>query len=351
MQAMTVSLAMGVTSTLRTARAATGATASVHAARSADVARLVAAGEEALRAGDAAAAASLFEHAAEREHSSDIERGIVLAHMQGGHYRRALAFAAHVARSHPQVEGSMLFAQLLDAGGQPQLARRVLSRAERLESGSTAPPKTFGPAASGVIASLQAKTVATGAVIDAGLHVAVPAAALPSSEQPLWVRDGLGRTANATRLRDAPDLGLALLRIDEPWLDTPAPLATDRPAFAGSVVHVMAHASTAPHAAWPVLRSGFLRTEGRTDGALGVPRVDAQRMQGGAVFDAQGRWMGVWVEPEGGGGVLVPAQALMSRFGQAITVSTEARRPLDEIYGRAMRWTVQVLAAGEARHP
>ena len=341
-----MSAVTGMTSMLPPARAAADVATARRTMRSADVARLVAAGEEALRAGDAAAALALFERAAEREHGSDIELGIVRAHMQGGHYRRALAFAAHVARSHEEAEGSILFAQLLDVGGQPQLARRVLSRAERLEPASTVAPQTWRPAATGAAVPARARTVATGTVIDAGLHVVAPVAALPPRATATWVRDALGRTAAATRTRDALDLGLSLLRIEKPWPDTPAPAFDDRPTFAGSVVHAMAFASTAPDAAWPVMRTGFLRTHADVEGALVVPRFDASRLPGGAVFDAQGRWKGVWIEAGTGGGLLVAARALIDGFGQPSLVADEPRRPTDEIVERSMRWTVQVLADG-----
>ena len=134
-----MSAVTGMTSMLPPARAAADVATARRTMRSADVARLVAAGEEALRAGDAAAALALFERAAEREHGSDIELGIVRAHMQGGHYRRALAFAAHVARSHEEAEGSILFAQLLDVGGHLGLdvVELTLDRLDhRLDAGS-----------------------------------------------------------------------------------------------------------------------------------------------------------------------------------------------------------------------
>ncbi len=341
---MQMMVGLGLGATTRRVRAA-GAGTMTHGTRpgrSAEVARLVAAGEEALRLGDAGAAAALYGRAAEREHSSDIEQGIVRAHMQGGHYRRALAFAAHVARAHPEAAGSQLFAQLLDAGGQPELARRVLSRIASPATSSM--PQ--GPASTGAKLAALSSTRSTGMVVDAGRHVVAPASALPVAGR-LWVRDALGRCSVATRVRVDDKSGLALLQLDEPWHDTPGPALGERASFAGSVVHTFAHVSSSSEPAWPSLRSGFL---GAVSGEvqLSVPRFEAQRLPGGGVFDAQGRWIGIWIEgPTRDDTLLVPAYSLLLRLDLPVNSTVEPRRPMDEIYERAMRWTVQVLAAAE----
>lgn len=312
------------------------------AGRSAEVTRLVAAGEEALLSGDAGAAATLFGRAAEREHSSDIEQGIVRAHMQGGHYRRALAFAAHVARAHPEAAGAQLFAQLLDVGGQPELARRVLSRM----ASPVADSAPVGPASTGAKPATLSATRSTGMVVDAGRHVVAPTSTLPGAGR-LWVRDALGRCSLATRVRVDDKSGLALLQLDEPWHDTPAPALGERASFAGSVAHAVAHVSSSSEPAWPSLRSGFL---GSLSGEvqLTIPRFEAQRLPGGGVFDAQGRWIGIWADgPTRDDALLVPAYSLLLRLDLPVTSVVEPRRPMDEIYERAMRWTVQVLAVAE----
>jgi hypothetical protein len=339
MQMMMAGLGLGTSHRSRAAGAVPMAQDS-RPGRSVEVARLVAAGDEALLSGDAGAATVLFGRAAEREHSSDIERGIVRAHMQGGHYRRALAFAAHVARAHPEAAGSQLFAQLLDVGGQPELARRVLSRTASPAAAST----PLGPAATGAKLTSLSNTRSTGMVVDAGRHVVAPASTLPGAGR-LWVRDALGRCTLATRMRVDEKSGLALLQLVEPWHDTPSPALGDRASFAGSVAHAMAHASSSSEPAWPSLRSGFL---GAVPGEvhLAIPRFEAHRLPGGGVFDAQGRWTGIWVDgPTRDDALLVPAYSLLLRLDIPVMSTAEPRRPMDEIYERAMRWTVQVLAA------
>jgi thioredoxin-like negative regulator of GroEL len=72
-----------------------------------------------------------LDRAAALEHASDIELGLVRAYMQLGHYRRAMAFAAHTAGTHrDDARGVVLYAWLLAAGGQGAFAQRQLDEAD-----------------------------------------------------------------------------------------------------------------------------------------------------------------------------------------------------------------------------
>ncbi len=83
-------------------------------------------GEEALARGDVQHALAAFDRAESMRHAADTEMSLVRAHMQAGEYRRALAFAAHMAGAHRDVSASaVLYARLLTIGGQGVAARRV----------------------------------------------------------------------------------------------------------------------------------------------------------------------------------------------------------------------------------
>lgn len=88
-------------------------------------------GESALVRLEVDSALQAFERAALILHAADTEIALVRAYMQGGEYRRALAFGAHTAGAHLDViGGSALYAWLLYIGGQPAIAQRLLSEVE-----------------------------------------------------------------------------------------------------------------------------------------------------------------------------------------------------------------------------
>ena len=85
--------------------------AAVSPARLLERADLLKTGEAALSRLDVNAALDAFERAALIVHAADTEIALVRTYMQGGDYRRALAFGAHTAGSHLDViGGSTLYA-------------------------------------------------------------------------------------------------------------------------------------------------------------------------------------------------------------------------------------------------
>ncbi len=277
---------------------------------------------DALARGDATAALRDYEAAAAQEHAADIELGIVRSLMLGGHYRRALAFAAHTAQAHPRdPEGARLYAHLLDVGGHSALAARV-------RPADTAPAVKVAPA------------LATGVLIDAGRHALLPLRHVIASEviaseaNAIELRDGQGRALAARVVQRDDNLGLALLRLGTPQADAPLLAWAAKDAFPGSAAHAIA--ATASELPWPRLRSGFVGT-----GALGIDLAGGAA--GGAVFDNTGRATGLSLAGDDGTPRLIPVSALRRWLGGLLgdaADSASTPKPLDAIYETALRSTV-----------
>jgi hypothetical protein len=331
---------------------------------------LMALAESALRQGDTAGAALALNRAAHIVHASEVEQGLVRTWMQGGDYRRALAFAAHTAGAHPdRPAGAVLYAWLLGVGGQTAAAQRTLDAAlqqhsddalrgiERcLRTGSAPaapwrkPPTRLAPYATGAASAATSQVVASGTVVDAGRHVLVPSALLRTqrSRHAHWVRDGLGRTSPAQPVRDDIASGMTLLALEAPLADTAAPPRAPLDAYPGAPAYGVEYAHDGESLpAWPWMRAGF----------LGMPVAEAPRrrlgielpagVRGGPVFDLAGRWIGVHVRAAAGDEML-PASTLMpllDGLGLAPASASAARLPSDQVYEQALRWAVQVLAA------
>jgi hypothetical protein len=274
----------------------------------------------ALARGDAASALRGYEFAAALEHAADIELGIVRSLMLAGHYRRALAFAAHTAQAHPgEPDGARLYAQLLDVGGHRALAARVR-------------PADVAAVAPG------APALATGVLIDAGRHALLPLRAVRGATE-IDLRDGHGRTLAATVVQRNDALGLALLRLATPPADAPRLDWSARDAFAGSPAHAVA--ATADEPPWPRLRSGFVGAR-----ALGIDLADGAR--GGAVFDGSGRVIGLSSNGDDGADRLIAVSELRRWLGALLDGATEIsspQMPLDAIYETALRSTVLLRAS------
>jgi Trypsin-like peptidase domain len=321
--------------------------------------------EAALKAGDSNMARDAFEQAAALRHAADIEIGWVRAQMQAGEYRRALAFAAHIAGAHPhEGQGAALYAWLLFLGGQEAVARDALGRAElrlpgdallssvktRLAAASAAPPDApfFAPQSLGDSVPAQARAVGNAILLPDARHAIVPLALLEGGGA-LWLRNGLGRTVRAELLRSDAASGLAVLQLATP-LDAPATLAlAPREPFPGSpglVVGYRAEADALP--AWPKLSAGFLGgvMPGATQRRLGieVPAGSA----GSPVFDAAGRLVGI-VLPAGAPGQpglgRVAALGAVAGLEPSAPVASPASpaMPLDQLYERALRSSLQLI--------
>lgn len=277
---------------------------------------------DALARGDATVALRDHEAAAAQEHAADIEIGIVRSLMLAGHYRRALAFAAHTAQGHPgEPAGARLYAQLLDVGGHGALAARV----RPADTAPVAPLAQTAPA------------LATGVLIDAGRHALLPLGALRDAIT-IELRDGHGRALAAQVVQRDDSLGLALLRLDAPPPEAPRLAWAARDAFPGSPAHAVA--ATADEPPWPHLRSGFVGAAG-----LGIDLAGGAR--GGAVFDGAARAIGVSLAAGDGADRLVPVSALRRWLGPLLNETAEAslpQMPSDAIYETALRSTVLLRA-------
>lgn len=333
---------------------------------------MLAAGEQHLLDGDAAGAEAAFERAAAAVHDHDVEISLVRTYMQAGDYRRALAFAAHAAGAHGDAPAtSALYAWLLTSGGQRQVARRLLEpmlsahaddallvhAAARLaepwpvaDTALLGAPARFAPYAFGAAA---AGRVAASAMLSAdGARALAPGAAIPRDAPELWVRNGLGAAVAATveRRLEIKGVGLAVLALHEPL---PAPVdlaATARTPFAGSVGYAVEFAPQhGAEAAWPLLTLGFFGRSLRED-ELPVLGIDVPAgARGGAVFDDAARVVGVTVRAVDGSDRLAPVamlpEDLRRAFGAPLQGAAAPRLPIDVIYERALRSTLQVIVA------
>jgi hypothetical protein len=327
-------------------------------------ARLLAEGEGALARLEVDGALRSFERAAALAHAADTELGLVRTYMQGGEYRRAVAFVAHTATAHRDAPGgAALYAWLLKSGGYPDHALRMLGEAEQrfpadpllqrvrqlLGAGSTPdgalldPPARLAPYGPTTLPA--AARVASSAVLLDGGRALVPASALKTGGR-FWVRDGLGRLVQATPERGGTAKGVVTLRLKPELPPVEYPIAP-RDAFPGSPAFLVEYmASPTAQPAWPVLSSGFL---GAAAGAAGDRELGldiAAGPRGGPVFDAAGRFIGMALPAGKGPGVLVPASRLVLRAQPNATQDAVAGRvSVDEIYERALRISLQLISA------
>lgn len=290
---------------------------------------LLAAGEKALAQGDAPQAALFFQRAGQLRHAADAEMGLTRAYMQGGEYRRALAFAAHTAGAHPDsAAGKALYAQLLDLGGLTQVAARL----------APGPPGSFAPY-SPQSASLpkEIRAASSGILLDNGRRALARAEALRGSER-AWIRNGLGALSPARVIHRLDEVGLVLLEIERP-LDGAGLAAAPRDAFPGSPAFALefpAAGHTLP--AWPLLRAGFIGRE-----RLGIELPPGPR--GGPVLDASGQVVGLAVTDAEGRDRLLPLSRLRPSLGDALgpPAADPRRRTVDELYELALGAIVQVI--------
>ena len=339
-------------------------------------AMLLARGEAALVRNDTDAAQTAFDNAASVLHAADTEMGLVRTYMQQGQYRRALAFAAHTAGSHPDdARGSALYAWLLHMGGQPVIAQKLLAdNAARVpkhhlllevqkQLQTNAPVATSDllntparMAPQGPLAGLpkRASVIASGLLIDSGKLALVPTAVLGKRTQ-VWVRNGLGQLASAQRDPKRSDPTITVLTLRTKLAEPDTLMLAPRDAFPGSPAFALEYnPSTPAHAQWPVLHTGFLGSPqaNSTDRPLGITLNPGPR--GGPVFDEGGRLVGIAMAvlskagKPGNEAQLVLTSALHQRLGPALGTVASAQKQrvsVDQIYESALRSTVQIIAA------
>ncbi len=373
---------------------------------------LLAQAESELSQGNAQAAEKTLDRAAGMLHAADTEMGLVRAYMQAGDYRRALSFAAHTAGAHPEdISGLGLYAWLLHLGGQPAVARQLLDQtltqvrpsqreapsvrllaevSQRLQAQRLAldgamlqPPMRLAPMAHGAVPAEQARVAGAAWLLPDGQHALVPLAAMPL-EAPgtrLWLRNGLGRTVQATPEKVLPDIGLRLVHLREPLADPKDEAVAAlwqvpaRDAFPGTPAVVMSHArSPQASAAWPLLSVGFLGAPVPAPAfeaasappamsaspaqpapqlvpvswrRLGIPLPEGQGA--GPVLDMSGRLLGLAVPVPDGAQLVVPIsrlrQVVGERFGQVSSEPTGQRQPVDQLYEGLLRATLQAIVA------
>lgn len=320
-----------------------------------------------------------FEQAAMMLHAADSEMGLVRAWMQAGEYRRALAFCAHTAGAHlHSPPASALYAWLLRIGGQGTFASRVLAQtAERapadpvvaavrraFESASPAAspamlatPHRMAPHAilrgPGELPPDAAQLVSSGVLLGAGDVALVPLSSVADGRR-FWVRDGLGRTAEAF-VETVPDAlhvaGFAALRLSSGLGPRPVALAPKDP-FAGSPGFVIAYAaSPAAGPAWPWLDQGFF---GAFDGDAGMRKLGMvlpAALYGGPVLDAQGQLAGITLQGAAHQGLMAPA-SLFAAFARDHAGTAQAQSDADravtriapdQAYEQALQIALQVI--------
>jgi tetratricopeptide (TPR) repeat protein len=340
------------------------------AVRTQERSELLRRGETALEQGHVEAALQAFERAASISHAADTEMGLVRTYMQGGEYRRALAFVAHTASAHREVPGgAALYAWLLRIGGQGANALRLLEEArsrfpgddvlaqarEQLRSPAPlatgallTPPARLAPHGPSAGLPRSARVTGTALLIDGGRRALVPSSTLEGASS-VWVRNGLGHLARGKVERRVAGADVAVLRLDKPLSADAHPGLAERDPFPGSIAYTVEYIESADSIArWPLLSAGFLGapTKDGTRRRLGIDLPAGPR--GGPVFDAAGRLTGIALRGRLGTDELVPVSRLRAAMGEAAIAppgtSGAQAVSIDQIYEAALRSAVQVIA-------
>ena len=352
--------------------------AAVSPARLRERAELLEKGETALARVDVAGALNAFERAALILHAADTEIALVRGYMQAGDYRRALAFGAHTAGAHLDVvDGSLLYAWLLHAGGQPAIAQRLLAAIDARMSGNSGVAalqqqiRSGAPVATGLLLDLPmrlapygdmkslpgtARVVGSAVLLPSGTQALVPLGLLPRPGR-LWLRNGLGQLVRATLNQRLNAAGVALVRLERPLPVAEALRLAGSDAFPGSPGFAVEY-TPAPDAmpAWPILRTGFLgAAQGESSQRLlGIEMPPGAR--GGPVFDGAGQLVGLALPGSGKGDdrlvlvsqlkkVLGESPAGQPTGAQPASPGLMPRSSADAIYESSLKTSLQVITA------
>lgn len=349
--------------------------------------KLLESGEKALADMRLADALQAFERAALILHAPDTEIALVRSYMQGGEYRRALAFVSHTAGAHlDTAAAAALYAWLLHLGGQSSIAQRLITESQnrkpqdtftqqvqqQLKSGApyATPdllklPARLAPYTTAQALPERARVVASGLLLRNGNQALVPVAALASDSKPstVWLRNGLGQLTRATVSQKLPKLGLALVQLQQPMPVSDELRLTSSISFPGSVgyaVEYVVNSTASP--AWPVLMTGFLgglAPDGITR-TLGIdmPTTTSGKLpalRGGPVFDGAGALAGIAVQGrQSSDGIAKSADRLVTTMELApslrnamakpVNGTTISRASVDQIYETSLKHALQVIA-------
>ena len=350
------------------------------------------------------AAQAAFEKAALVLHSADSELALVRSYMQGGDYRRALAFGAHTAGAHLDVVGgTALYAWLLHAGGQESVAKQLLdatmtripnnplikSVQQQLASGAPTATKDL------LMLPLRLAPYSDRARLPNNAIVSSSAVLLPDSSSKLpalgrfaliplspayvrqtkvWLRNGLGQVSAAAVTQRLPGLGLAVVRLASPLPLPDGFVVAKGEAFPGSAGYAVQYPvfagkpTRAP--AWPQLHIGFIGGMAAPAGAGSQTRLLGISLQnqarGGPVFNSAGQLIGVatrsanskndllvttaqLAKAMSGNNTkfgLLPPQAAASQVAAAPAPATAALAA-DRIYEASLKSALQVITIGQ----
>lgn len=357
---------------------------------------IMSAASRALAAGDTARAADLFEQAARIDDATpEAEIGMVRAYLQGGEYRKALAFATLVAGEHlgsSKAEAFLAWVEFI--GGQKQFALKRLDaalaqapsnpdlREVRARIRAMAGVEAYVPSATTTLAldpvvplqedifdAAAMQTRASGVVVANGTRVLTGAAAVAGASGNLWVRNGLGYMRPAVIEHVDGQTGVTVLRLEEPFQPAVSmDVWQTARVFPGSPCYVVDFPALGLNRpVWPVLSAGLLGRMGAQPRTMDLTVKLPAGPRGGAAFDSAGRLLGLVlpvVAPER----VVPDQAsrperiLLAPALQAFVpaaipdpsqVTTDAGRPrlsIQEIYELALPVVVTISSVKPAFH-
>lgn len=292
---------------------------------------------QALRDGDAARAATLYEGLAQRGESLEAELGLVRASLQAGEFRKALSFANLTAGEHPEsAEAQALLAFLNDRTGRTEQALATLKTLESARPNEWSPVAIHAeiltdryapdqartllqtwsarhPTAPAIDRARMASWLATsfqtlpidkhrivgagnGVVIDGGKTVLTYAPVVPAKATDVLVRNGLGRVTRAHVDRASASNDLIRLRLAEPFpASSSVPL--DQVSSPEGVRFCFAFGFStprSPEAAYPAIAPGLVvRADTGVGGLMQITSALGPDQNGAPIFDARGRLIGL----------------------------------------------------------
>jgi hypothetical protein len=326
------------------------------------VRKLLAEAEAQLRKLDGAAALNLFEQAALLVHSSEVETGIVLAHLQAGQFQRALAFCAHASGAHLEESApTLLYAHLLKISGQAAYAEKLMSE-YRLRFGAEDTKNMnlrLSPYFDAFGLPNDAKMLGSGLRVplssSSGERIAIPTVLIPTGVKNFWVRYGNGFLLRAVLEVMTTGASLALIKVEKPLANLiarPITVAGKSP-FPGSLAFGLYFQQQLP-LSWPTLWTAFVgepiaNQVGRR--MVDVPTTETSKLLGfgGAVFDQGGAAIG-FVAPlkagsKTGKSQLIPLTELGLIPANLVDGRVRDKFAADQIYQLGLNNLVQVIGS------